>query len=95
MGAKRFLRHFPLGSVWPTQVMGHRGESFMRSDKVPEALHSLQNRFLLCHIASKAVRSFHKPSTRIQDTMNEVLDKIAGAERRDFLAEQDKKQEPK
>jgi hypothetical protein len=67
----------------------------MRSDKVSEALNTLQNRFLLCRIASKAVRSFHKPSTRIQDTMNEVLDKIAVAERRDFLAEQDKKGRPR
>ena len=40
----------------------------MRSDKVFEALHTLQNRYMLCQIASKATRKFHKPNTRIQDT---------------------------
>ena len=55
----------------------------MRSDKVFEALHTLQNRYTLCQLASKATRKFHKPSTRIQDTTNEVLNRIAGAERRD------------
>jgi len=62
----------------------------MRSEKVSEALNTLQHRFLLCRMASKAVRSFHKPSTRIADTMNEVLDRIAGGEPRDLLAKPDR-----
>jgi hypothetical protein len=62
-------------------------EQIMRSDKVFEALHTLQNRYMLCQLASKATRRFHKPSTRIQDTTNEVLNRIAGAERDDVLTE--------
>jgi hypothetical protein len=32
---------------------------------------------MLCQLASKATRRFHRPNTRIQETMNEVLDRIA------------------
>ncbi len=53
----------------------------MRSDKVFEALHTLENRYMLCQLASKATRRFHRPNTRIQETMNEVLDRIATSER--------------
>ena len=42
---------------------------------------------MLCQLASKATRKFHRPNTRIQETMNEVFDKIADAERRDVLSE--------
>ncbi len=59
----------------------------MRSDLVFEALHTLRNRYMLCQLASKATRKFHRPNTRIQETMNEVLDKIAGADREQVLAE--------
>ena len=59
----------------------------MRSVKVFEALHTLQNRYMLCQLASKATRKFHKPSTRIQDTTNDVLNRIAGAERQEVLTE--------
>jgi hypothetical protein len=59
----------------------------MRSDLVFESLHTLRNRYLLCQIASKATRRFHRPNTRIQDTMNEVLDKISDSQRDDVLRE--------
>ena len=59
----------------------------MRSDKVFEALHTLQNRYMLCQLASKATRKFHKPSTRIQDTTNDVLNRIAGSEKQEVLTE--------
>jgi hypothetical protein len=62
-------------------------EQLMRSDKVFDALHTLQNRYMLCQLASKATRKFHKPSTRIQDTTNEVLNRIAASERDDILTE--------
>jgi hypothetical protein len=52
----------------------------MRSDRVFDALQTLRNRYMLCQLASKATRKFHRPSTRIQETMNGVLDRIAGAE---------------
>lgn len=59
----------------------------MRSDKVFEALHTLENRYMLCQLASKATRRFHRPNTRIQETMNEVLDRIAGSERQQVATE--------
>ena len=59
----------------------------MRSNRVFEALHTLQNRYMLCQLASKATRKFHKPSTRIQDTTNDVLTRIAGSERQEVLTE--------
>ena len=57
----------------------------MRSDRVFDALHTLRNRYMLCQLASKATRKFHRPNTRIQETMNQVFDKIADAERHDIL----------
>ena len=59
----------------------------MRSDKVFDALHTLRNRYMLCQLASKATRRFHKPNTRIQETMNEVLEKIASSDRQGVMAE--------
>ena len=59
----------------------------MRSDLIYDALGTVQNRYLLCQVASKATRKFHKPNTRIQETMNEVLDRIASSERQTVLAE--------
>ena len=59
----------------------------MRSDRVFEALHTMQNRYMLCQLASKATRRVHRPNTRIQETMNEVLDKIASSERTQVLSE--------
>lgn len=59
----------------------------MRSNLVFEALHTLRNRYMLCQLASKATRKFHRPNTRIQETMNEVLDKISASERDDILRE--------
>ena len=59
----------------------------MRSDRVFDAVHTLRNRYTLCQVASKATRKFHRPNTRIQDTMNEVFDRIADAQRHDVLSE--------
>ena len=53
----------------------------MRSDRVFGAVHSMRNRYMLCQLASKATRKFHRPSTRIQETMNEVLERIATSDR--------------
>jgi hypothetical protein len=61
--------------------------NLMRSDRVFDALHTLRNRYMLCQLASKATRKFHKPNTRIQETMNEVLDRIASSERQTVLSE--------
>jgi hypothetical protein len=59
----------------------------MRSDRVFDALHTLRNRYMLCQLASKATRKFHKPNTRIQETMNEVLDRIAESEQQAVFSE--------
>src|ERR1700735_4167046 len=59
----------------------------MRSDRVFDALQTLRNRYMLCQLASKATRKFHRPSTRIQETMNGVLDRIADSERQEILSE--------
>jgi hypothetical protein len=52
----------------------------MRSNLIYDALDTVNNRYLLCQIVSKATRKFHKPTTRIQETMNEVLLRVGGAE---------------
>jgi hypothetical protein len=61
-----------------------------RSDLVFEALHTLRNRYMLCQLASKATRRFHRPNTRIQETMNQVLNRIGVADREQVLAEPEK-----
>ena len=53
----------------------------MRSELVFAARHTLGNRFTLCHVAAKATRKFHRANTRIQDTTNEVLQRIAESDR--------------
>lgn len=45
----------------------------MRSNLIYGALTHVKNRYQLCLLASKATRKLHKPNTRLQDTMNEVL----------------------
>jgi hypothetical protein len=51
----------------------------MRSDLIFPAVKTVRNRYTLCQLASKATRRFHKPNTRIQDTMNDVLNKVGSA----------------
>jgi hypothetical protein len=51
----------------------------MRSDLIYDALDTVNNRYLLCQLVSKATRKFHKPNTRIQDTMNDVLERVGSA----------------
>jgi hypothetical protein len=45
----------------------------MRSDLIFGALSHITNRYQLCQLASKATRKLHRPTTRVQDTMNEVM----------------------
>ncbi len=59
----------------------------MRSDVVFEALQNIQNRYMLCQLASKATRKFHRPNTRIQETMNDVLGRVSSSERAQVFAE--------
>ena len=55
----------------------------MRSDLIYDALGTVQNRYLLCQVASKATRRFHKPNTRVQETMNDVLTRVGKASEAD------------
>jgi len=59
----------------------------VRSELVFDAVHTLRNRYMLCQLASKATRKFHRPNTRIQDTTNDVLQRIADSERHDVIVE--------
>jgi hypothetical protein len=45
----------------------------MRSDLVFGATTHVSNRFLLTKLAAKATRKLHRPNSRIQETMNDVL----------------------
>jgi hypothetical protein len=49
----------------------------MRSELVFGATTYVSNRFLLIGVAAKATRRFHRPNTRIQDTVNEVLERCS------------------
>src|SRR5208282_2638001 len=68
-----------------TFIHRHEEKQMMRSELVFEAVTTLRNRYMLCQLASKATRKFHKPNTRIQDTTNEVLHRIADSERQDVI----------
>lgn len=49
----------------------------MRSKLIYGALRPVRNRYTLCQLAAQATRKFHKPNTRIQETMNEVLTRFS------------------
>jgi len=51
----------------------------MRSNLIYGAIAPVQNRYMLCQLVSKATRKFHRPATRVQDTMNQVLERFASA----------------
>jgi len=51
----------------------------MRSDLVFRALVRVSNRYLLCQLATKATRKFHKPNTRLQETVSDVLNRLHAA----------------
>jgi hypothetical protein len=53
----------------------------MRSHLIYGALNPVQNRYMLCQLVSKATRKFHRPATRVQDTMNNVLAQFSGADK--------------
>lgn len=48
----------------------------MRSKLVFEAARSVPNRYLLMRLISAATRRFHRPNTRIEETMNDVLVRV-------------------
>ena len=61
-------------------ILKEKGNTYtMRSDLIYDALGTVQNRYLLCQVASKATRKFHKSNTRVQETMNDVLTRVGRA----------------
>jgi hypothetical protein len=58
----------------------------MRSELIHDALDTVTNRYLLCQLVSKATRKFHKPNTRIQETMNDVLERVGSAQAEQVIA---------
>jgi len=66
----------------------------MRSDLIYEALGTVQNRYMLCQLASKATRKFHKPNTRVQETMNDVLVRFGKAASEQVVGESEMLAEP-
>jgi hypothetical protein len=58
----------------------------MRSSLVYGALNTVQNRYALCQVASKTTRKFHRPHTRVPETTNEVLGRIAHTESEQVVA---------
>jgi len=57
----------------------------MRSDLIYDSLKPVNNRYMLCQLVSKATRKFHKPNTRIQDTMNDVLVRVGKADEQEAV----------
>jgi hypothetical protein len=57
----------------------------MRSDLIYAALGTVPNRYTLCQLASKATRRFHRPNTRLQETMNDVLTRINRASENELV----------
>ena len=51
----------------------------MRSEMVFAAKQSLPDRYKLCRVVATATRKFHKPATRIEDTTDAVLLRIANS----------------
>ena len=51
----------------------------MRSHLIFGAMEPVQNRYMLCHLVSQATRKFHRPQTRVQDTMNRIFNRFADA----------------
>jgi hypothetical protein len=51
----------------------------MRSEMVFAAENRLPNRYMLCRVLASATRKVHKPATRIEDTTDAMLRRIANA----------------
>lgn len=57
----------------------------MRSDLIYNSLKPVNNRYMLCQLVSKATRKFHRPNTRIQETMNDVLVRVGKADEQEAV----------
>jgi hypothetical protein len=66
----------------------------MRSNLIYGALAPVQNRYMLCQLVSKATRKFHRPATRVQDTMNDVLTRFGRTQEPSRVMSKEKLAEP-
>jgi hypothetical protein len=62
-----------ISALTSTIINFHLSENTMRSELVFSAMTHVSNRFLLTMVAAKATRRLHRPNTRIQETVNDVL----------------------
>jgi hypothetical protein len=51
----------------------------MRSDLVHGAIARIASRYHLCHLVCKGARKFHRLDTRLQDTTNDILVRLASS----------------
>ncbi len=51
----------------------------MRSELVFRALLQVSNPYQLCQLATKATRKLHKPNTRVEATISDVLNRFHAA----------------
>jgi len=51
----------------------------MRSDLVHRAITRIGSRYHLCHLVCKGARKFHRLDTRLQDTTNDILVRLASS----------------
>jgi hypothetical protein len=49
----------------------------MRSELIFDALICESNRYLLCRLVAKGTRKLHRPNTRVEDTTNEMLERLS------------------
>jgi hypothetical protein len=49
----------------------------MRTELTFKAIACLPNRYQLVQLAAKATRALHRPNTRVQDTMNDALERLS------------------
>jgi hypothetical protein len=63
-----------------SKINFYASENTMRSELVFGAMTHVSNRFLLAKLAAMATRKLHKPNTRIEETMSEVLVRFSHAD---------------
>jgi len=54
----------------------------VRADLTLMALTRESNRYLLTRLIAKATRELHRPKTRLQDTMNDALERFSCSKQR-------------
>ena len=54
----------------------------MRAELTFMALTYESNRYLLTRLIAKATRKLHRPNTRLQDTVNDVFERLGCSKRR-------------